>query len=297
MRKAGGIDLAITQPMSPGLRVAGRDHIGTALRLPDFVISLANLWHRRELLWTMTSRHLRGQYKQSVLGYAWTLVMPLSQMVTLAFVFATLLKLDSGDPKIPFPLFLFVGLLAWNFFSTALASATDSVVGASSLVTKVYFPREILPAAAILTKVVDLFFASIILVAMMLYYGHAPTWTALWIPALFLIQFVFTLGLSLPLAALNLFFHDVRYLVGVVLNLWFYMTPIIYSIDRIPEKYRFMFNLNPIALFINAYRRVLLQDTNPGIEKVALGLAISLVTFLIGYFIFKKMEPGFADRI
>ena len=283
--------------MSQGPRVAGRDHIGTALRLPDFVVSLANLWHRRELLWNMTVRHLRGQYKQSILGYAWALVMPLSQMVTLAFVFATLLKLDSGDPKIPFPLFLFVGLLAWNFFSTALASATDSVVGASSLVTKVYFPREILPAAAILTKVVDLFFASIILVAMMLYYGHAPTWTALWIPALFLIQFVFTLGLSLPLAALNLFFHDVRYLVGVVLNLWFYMTPIIYSIDRIPEKYRFMFNLNPIALFINAYRRVLLQDTNPGIEKVALGLAISLVTFLIGYFIFKKMEPGFADRI
>ena len=115
--------------MSPGLRVAGRDHIGTALRLPDFVISLANLWHRRELLWTMTSRHLRGQYKQSVLGYAWTLVMPLSQMVTLAFVFATLLKLDSGDPGIPFPLFLFVGLLEIVGEATKILSLSFRLFG------------------------------------------------------------------------------------------------------------------------------------------------------------------------
>ena len=281
--------------MNHGFRVAGRDHIGTALRLPDFVISLANLWHRRELLWNMTVRHLRGQYKQSILGYAWTLVMPLSQMLILSFVFSTILRVPSQG--VPFPLFVFVALLPWNFFSSALSSATDSVAGSSNLVTKVYFPREILPTAAILTKVVDLLFASLILVGLMIYYGHAPTWTVAWLPLLFLIQFLFTLGLSLPLAALNLFFHDVRYLVGVALTLWFYLTPVLYPVDMVPDRYRIVFDLNPISLFINAYRRVLLQDTTPGVERLALGIVISMATFLIGYYLFKKMEPGFADRI
>lgn len=276
-------------------RVVGRDHIGRALRIPDFVISLANLWHRRELLWNMTVRHLRGQYKQSVLGYAWALVMPLAQMLILTFVFSKIIKVPSQG--VPFALFLFVGLLPWNFFSTALASATDSVAGASSLVTKVYFPREILPAAAIFTKVVDLAFASIILIALMVYYGHLPELTLAWVPLLFFTHFLFTLGLSLPLAALNLFFHDVRYLVGVALTLWFYVTPIIYPIDIVPERYQIVFDLNPNSLFINAYRRVLLHGESPDFQKMLLGLTISLSTLLIGYYLFKKMEPGFADRI
>ena len=281
--------------MNQGLRVAGRDHIGTALRIPDFIVSLANLWHRRELLWNMTVRHLRGQYKQSVLGYAWALVMPLSQMLIMTLVFSRFLHIPSQG--VPFALFLFVGLLPWNFFATALSSATDSVAGGSSLVTKVYFPREILPTAAIFTKVVDLLFASLILVALMIYYGHMPTWTAAWVPLLFLIQFLFTLGLSLPLAALNLFFHDVRYLVGVALTLWFYLTPVMYPVDIVPDRYRILFDVNPISLFINAYRRVLLQDTSPGVGRLALGIVISMATFLIGYYLFKKMEPLFADRI
>ena len=281
--------------MRRAIRVAGRDHIGTAPRLPDYIISMANLWHRRELLWNMTVRHLRGQYKQSILGYAWALVMPLAQMLIMTFVFSTIIRIET--PGAPFALFLFVGLLPWNFFSSSLSSGTDSVVGAANLVTKVYFPREILPASAIVTKVVDLLFASLILVGLMVYYGHAPTETVLWVPLLFLIQFLFTLGLTLPLAALNLFFHDVRYLVGVALTLWFYVTPILYPIDIVPTKYQTFFDLNPLSLFINAYRRVLLQGESPDFGKMFLGLGISLATLLIGYYLFKKMEPGFADRI
>jgi lipopolysaccharide transport system permease protein len=281
--------------MRQTVRVAGRDHIGTAFRIPDFFISLANLWHRRELLWNMTVRHLRGQYKQSILGYAWALMMPLAQMLIMTFVFSTIIRIQT--PGAPFALFLFVGLLPWNFFSSSLSSGTDSVVGASSLVTKVYFPREILPAAAILTKVVDLLFASLILVALMAYYGHAPTETIVWVPLLFAAQFLFTLGLTLPLAALNLFFHDVRYLVGVALTLWFYLTPIIYPVYIVPDKYQWLFDINPLSVFIDAYRRVILYDQSPDMPKFLLGLAISLCTCLVGYYFFKKTEPGFADRI
>jgi len=282
--------------MDQGLSVAKRARARTAaFRASDFAHSLVEVARCYQLLWHMTVRHLRGQYKQSILGYAWAFLNPLSLMLTLSFVFSVLLRFDSGD--VPFPLFVFVGLLPWIFFSTALASATDSVVGAASLVTKVRFPREILPIAAVLTKVVDLGFGLIILVALMVYFGETPTWTVLWVPLLFFIHLLFVTGLSLPLAALNLFFHDVRYLVGVALTLWFYMTPIIYPVDAVPSKYNVLFDINPNALLINAYRRVLLEDIGPGLDRLLIGLVVALVTFVIGYYLFKRMEPNFADRI
>lgn len=277
------------------IQIARRHPLRYTVGMQDLAAYLVGFWKRRDLLWHMTVRHLRGQYKQSVLGYAWAFVNPLSQMLILTFVFSTILR--GGSEGVPFPIFLFVGLLPWMFFSGAVSSATDSVVGAASLVTKVYFPREILPTAAVLTKLVDLAFGLLILAGLMVYYGDPPAWTSVWVPGLFFIHLVFTLGLAYPLAALNLFFHDVRFLVGVALTLWFYLTPILYPVDIVPARYRFLYDLNPNSLFVNAYRRVILHGENPGLEKVLLGLAISLATFLIGYYLFKKMEPAFADHI
>jgi len=279
-----------------GLQIARRQPVRNGGGALDLFRNLAVFWGRRDLLWHMTVRHLRGQYKQSVLGYAWAVVNPLSQMVIMSFVFATIMRFGSeGDA--PYALFLFVGLLPWIFFSSALSSATDSVVGASSLVTKVYFPREVLPTAAVFTKIVDLGFGLAILTGIMVYYGHPPAATAVWVPLLFTIQLLFTLGLSYPLAALNLFFHDVRFLVGVALTLWFYLTPVIYPLSIVPHEYAFIYDLNPNALFIDAYRRVILHGQVPSVEKTLLGLGVSVATFLVGYYLFKKMEPHFADRI
>lgn len=275
--------------------IAKRHPLRYTVGVFDLASYLVGFWKRRDLLWHMTVRHLRGQYKQSVLGYAWAFVNPLSQMVILTFVFSTILR--GGSEGVPFPIFLFVGLLPWMFFSAAIASATDSVVGAASLVTKVYFPREVLPTAAVFTKLVDLAIGLLILAGLMVFYGETPAWTSVWVPALFLVHLIFTLGLSYPLAALNLFFHDVRFLVGVALTLWFYLTPILYPVDMVPSKYRFLYDLNPNSLFVNAYRRVILHGQSPGMEKLLLGLGISLATFLIGYYLFKKMEPAFADSI
>ena len=263
--------------------------------LLDLWMCLTEFWQRRSLLWHMTVRHLRGQYKQSILGYAWAFVNPLSQMLILSFVFSVILRIPSQD--VPYPLFLLVGLVPWIFFSGTVSSATDSVVGAASLVTKVYFPREVLPTAAMLTKLVDLGFGILILIGLMVYFGHPPEWTALWLPVLFFIHILFMLGLAFPLAALNVFFHDVRFLVGVVLLMWFYMTPVIYPVELVPDRYRILFDLNPNSLFINAYRRVLLEGVGPGLDRVFLGTVIALLTFLIGYYLFKRMESGFADRI
>ena len=279
------------------LQIAKRHPIRPSFGFLDLGPSLVAFWQRRSLLWHMTVRHLRGQYKQSVLGYAWAFVNPLSQMLILSFVFSRVLRIHIPDLNAPYPLFLLVGLVPWIFFSTAVASATDSVVGAASLVTKVYFPREVLPTAAMFTKLVDLGFGVLILIGLMVYYGHPPEWTAVWLPALFSIHIVFTLGLSFPLAALNLYFHDVRFLVGVTLTMWFYMTPVIYRVDMVPHRYRILFDLNPNSLFVEAYRRVLLDGVSPGLDRVFLGAVIALLTFVLGYYLFKKMESGFADRI
>ncbi len=146
-------------------------------------------------------------------------------------------------------------------------------------------------------KIVDLGFGLVILAGIMMYYGHPPESTAVWVPLLFFIHLLFTLGLSYPLAALNLFFHDVRFLVGVALTLWFYLTPVIYPLSRVPPKYAFIYDVNPNALFIDAYRRVILHGQVPALEKTLVGLGVSVVTFLVGYYLFKKMEPHFADRI
>jgi lipopolysaccharide transport system permease protein len=277
------------------LQIAKRHPLKSTFGVLDIGTSMVAFWQRRDLLWHMTIRHLRGQYKQSILGYAWAILNPLSLMLILSFVFSTILRFESQE--IPYPLFIFVGLLPWLFFSSALSSATDSVAGASNLVTKVYFPREILPTAAALTKVVDLGFGLLILAGLMVYFGHPPEPTTVWVPFLFFIHFLFALGLAFPLAALNLFFHDVRYLVGVALTLWFYMTPVIYPVDIVPQKYLFIYDLNPNSLMINAYRRVMLEGTGPGLDRLLLGLGIAVGTFLVGYYLFKRMEPSFADRI
>jgi len=281
--------------MDQSIPAPKQHRIATTLRIPDYILSIGELAQRHELLWHMTVRHLRGQYKQSILGFAWAFVNPLSLMLILSFVFSTILRVPSQG--IPFPLFLTVGLIPWLFFSSAVSSATDSVAGSASLVTKVYFPREILPIAAVLTKVVDLLCGLVILVALMVYFGHLPTDTIIWLPVLLSIHLVFTLGVSLPLAALNLYLHDVRFLVGVALTLWFYLTPVMYPLSIVPDKYQFAYDINPNALFIDAYRRVVLLDSVPSLDRLLLGLGISLVTLFIGYYLFKKMERGFADSI
>lgn len=254
--------------------------------------ALKELAGRRELLWNMTVRGVKSQYQQSILGYAWAVLNPLLQMAVLTFVFSTLLNLFSLG--YPYPLFLYVGLLPWTFFSHAVASATDSVAGSASLITKVYFPREILPIAAVLGKVVDLAFGALVLVSLFVLYRHSLSLMVLWVPVIFAIQLIFTVGVSLPLAALNLFYRDIRYLVGVALMLWMYLTPVVYPV---PERYRFVFDLNPMSVLINAYRQVVLVGKPPDVAHLGLALLVSGLTFLVGYTIFKKLEPAFADSI
>lgn len=272
-----------------------RQPLAPTFGIVDLFRSLFLVWQRRDLVWNLTARNVKSRYKQSVLGYAWVIINPLMMMLVMSFVFSTILRIPSAD--VPYPLFLFVGLLPWMFFSASVAAGTDSIVGSASLVTKVYFPREILVIASVLSNVVDLVFGLLILFGLMIYFGEWPAWTVVWMPLVFGIHLVLTVGISLPLAGLNLFFRDIRYLVGVALLVWFYITPVIYPVDLVPDRYRFLFDINPNALLVNVYRRILLQGVSPGSERLLLGIGLVLLTFLIGYYLFKRMEAGFADRI
>ena len=255
-----------------------------------------NIWRNRDLLLHLISRNIRTQYKQSFLGYAWILLNPLTQLLTLAFIFSVVFP-SQQQQDVPYTLFLFVGLLPWVFFSNAVLGAVDSIVSGSTLVTAVYFPREILVVAAILVRFVDLLAGLIILLVLIIYTGHPIGASALWLPVLFLLHLVFISGLSLPLAALNLYFHDVRYLVGVIIYLWFFLTPILYPLSQVPEEYRWIYRLNPNGRLIEAYRYALIENVSPPLGSVGIIAGLAVVCLALGYFIFKKMEGSFADYI
>lgn len=265
----------------------------TLLGLPA---TLAGLAGYRELLWHMTQRQFKTLYRQSVLGYGWAFVSPLAQVTIYTFVFSTVLNRPSqGDT--PFAVFLFAGLLPWIFFSTAINFSMESVTAAQHLVTRVYFPRELLPLSAVLTRLVDLGIALLVFIGLLIVYHQPVTATVLWAPPIFLIHFMFTLGLALPLAALNVFYRDIRFLVSVAISLLFFLTPIIYSEDDVPSRYQFVYDINPNAAFINAYRGAFLADTAPALDRMALAGLITVITFVFGYYLFKKLEPRFAETI
>lgn len=253
-------------------------------------------WH--ELLWQMVGREVKARYKQSILGYFWVILNPFAQMIVMSFAFSVIMRIPTNAAgHIPYSIFLFVALLPWNLFANSLSSASASLVSSSSLITKVYFPRTILVLSTILAKIVDFLFASIILVIYMIAYHVPITLNILWIFPIFFIQQIFTVGLSLFFAAANLLYRDIQYLLSLLLLLWMYLTPVIYPADLVPARYKFVFQLNPMAVIINAYRQTVLGGGVPNYTSLLIALVLSIVVLLIGLAYFKSREKIFADNV
>lgn len=256
------------------------------------------IYQRRELLWQMVAREVKARYKQSVLGYFWVILNPLAQMLVMSFAFSLILRIPTNAAaSIPYSIFLFVALLPWNLFSTSLSASASSLVNSGGLITKIYFPRTILVISTILAKIIDFFFALSILIIYMLIYQIPITWHILWVIPIFFIQQIFTLGLSLFFSAANLLYRDIQYLLTMILLLWMYITPVIYSSDMVPDKYRLVFQINPMAVIINAYRQVILGNGAPKYTSILIAFVVSFVTLLIGFSYFKSREKIFADNI
>lgn len=264
----------------------------------SLIKEIKDIYKWRELLWQMVGREVKARYKQSILGYFWVILNPLAQMLVMSFAFSIIMRIPTNSASnIPYSIFLFVALLPWNLFASSLGSAAASIVGAGGLVTKIYFPRTILVIATIVAKIIDFLFANIVLVIYMIIYNIPININILWVIPIFFIQQIFTLGLSLFFAAANLLYRDIQYLLSMILLLWMYVTPVIFPADLVPERYRFVFQINPMAVIINAYRQVILAGGIPKYSSLIIAIIVSFITLLIGFKYFKSREKIFADNI
>lgn len=253
------------------------------------------LYQHRELLLLWTLREIRVRYKQSILGAGWALLQPLALMVVFTLVFGLLVRLPSDG--IPYPLFAYTALLAWTFFAASATLAIPALVNNLHLVTKIYFPREILPIASVGASLADFMVASLLLIMAVIWYQVPLTLNLLWVPPILALQIILTLGVVLPASALNVFYRDIRFVVPLAVQIWMYATPVIYPISLVPEQFRPIYALNPMVGIIDAYRRVILHGTPPSLEYLGFSALTSVGLFVIGYTYFKRSEDSFADLI
>lgn len=258
-------------------------------------LDLRELWRFRELLYFLTKRDIKVRYKQTVLGGLWAIIQPFLTMVVFTLFFGRLAKVPSDG--IPYPIFVYAGLLAWTYFANALGNAGNSLVGSANLITKVYFPRLIIPLSAALAGLVDFFIAMVVLIAMMLYYGFAPGWGLLLFPVLVLLTFLCAVGVGMWLSALNVEYRDVRYVIPFLIQLWMFVSPVIYPVSMVPERYRWLLAVNPMGGVIDAYRAAILG--HQPIDWFLLGISGAIIAFVFvsGLFYFRSVERTFADVV
>jgi lipopolysaccharide transport system permease protein len=258
-------------------------------------LNLRDLWVYRELIYFLTWRDLKVRYKQTLLGAAWAILQPFLSMVVFSVFFGGLLRVSSGD--IPYPIFSYTALLPWGLFSKALTDAGRSLVINRNVITKVYFPRLIVPLSSVLGGVVDFLIAFLVLIGMMWYFKMVPT-TALWtLPFFLILSLVTALGVGLWLSALNVIYRDVGYVLPFLTQFWFYLTPIVYSSSEVPEKWRILYGLNPMVGVVEGFRWALLPGSNPPGPMVAVSTVISMVLLISGTIYFRRMERTFADMV
>ena len=259
-----------------------------------FSLKLGDLWRYRELLYFLTWRDVKVRYKQAVLGFLWAFIQPFLKMVVFSVVFGGLAKIDSEG--FPYPIFLYAGLLPWQFFADAVNRSGQSIVGSAGLITKVYFPRLIMPVASVGAALVDFGISFGILIVMMFYFHITPGISILMIMPLVLVTILSALGVGIFVSALNTEYRDFRYALPFLVQIWMYVTPVIYPVSIIPERWRWILALNPMAGIVDAYRSAILGKPFDW-PHLGLSLGVAAVMFLIGIAFFRKTEGYFADVV
>jgi lipopolysaccharide transport system permease protein len=258
--------------------------------------NLSELWSYRELLYFLILRDVKVRYKQTLLGALWVIIQPLLMILIFTLLFGKLAGIQARTGGIPYPIFACAGLLPWTFFASAITNSSNSLVGNAQLITKVYFPRLIIPAAAVAAGLVDLALAFVILAALMAYYGVGVTGSLLLLPMLIMLLVLFALSVGIFLAALNVRYRDVRHAVPFMLQLWMFASPVIYPATFIPESWRWVLALNPMTGIIEAFRASLF-GTRIDWKLFALSAAVTFALLIYSCVAFKRMEKSFADVI
>ena len=256
-------------------------------------LDLVALWKFRELFYFLVWRDVKIRYKQTVIGAAWAIVQPLMTMVVFTVIFGNFAKIPSDG--LPYAIFSYTALLPWNYFSQAIARSGNSLVGDSNLIRKVYFPRLIIPLASVSSPLVDFFVSFLVLLAMLAWFGITPGWGVLVLPVFLVLAFMTALAVGLWLAPLNARYRDIGYTIPFLVQLWMYASPVVYAVSMVPEKWRLIFSLNPLAGVIEGFRWALLGKGDPAIGAIMISACVVLMLLLGGVFFFKRMERYFTD--
>ena len=256
-----------------------------------------DLWYYRELFYILAWRVLSVRYKQTVIGVAWAVIRPFLTMIVFTFVFSKIAKLPApGD--VPYPILVFAALLPWQFFSTGLSESSNSLIGNANLISKIYFPRLIIPAGAVVTSFVDFLITLGLMAALMLWYQFLPDWRLLLLPAFVILAFACALGAGLWLAALNVKYRDFRYIVPFIVQFGLYVSPVGFSSSIVPERWQFLYSLNPMVGVIDGFRWSFLRGAVPlPTDSLIAALLITGVLCLSGLWYFRRTEKTFADVI
>jgi ABC-type polysaccharide/polyol phosphate export permease len=256
--------------------------------------SVRELWRAHEFIRALFERQLRARYKQAFLGFAWAIIPPFVFMVVLTTFVQHAMKIPTGG--VPYPLFSYVALVPWNFFSSAFSGGASSIVGNLDVMNKMYVPREVFPISTILSAAVDALISLVGLVFLFVIYSFAPKATSVWVPLLLVIQLAFTLGIVFIMSSLVVYLRDLRYAMALIIQLGLFATPILYGMNRIPESLRLIYScINPLAPVIDGYRRVVIYGQDPAWDLLLPAAAMSFAVLVWGFKLFKRLETGFSD--
>jgi lipopolysaccharide transport system permease protein len=258
-------------------------------------LRLHEIWEYRELLYFLIWRDVKVRYKQTVLGAAWVVIQPFVTMLIFSIFFGKLAGVSSDG--LPYPLFAFTALVPWTFFAQGLTLSANSLVSSQGLIKKVYFPRLVIPISAVASGVLDFCVAFVVLLAMMVYYGRSPAWDVLWLPLLLLLALTTALGAGLWLSALNVLYRDVQFIVPFIVQVWLFLTPIAYPSSLIPEPWRILYAVNPMAGVVEGFRWALLDSGHAPGPMLAASSVASVWLLVSGLFFFRRMERAFADIV
>lgn len=259
------------------------------------LIDFKELREYRDLLYFLVTRDIKVRYKQTVLGGLWAIIQPFFSMIVFTLFFGMLAKVPSDG--VPYPIFNFSAMVAWTYFAGAITGAGESLIGSTNLISKVYFPRLIIPLTPVIAGLLDFSIAFIVLVGMMLYFHIYPTIMVLFLPLLIILMMLTASGVGMFLTALNIKYRDIRYTIPFLVQLWMFASPIVYPVSLVPKKYHLIYALNPMVGIIEGFRSALLGTVPFPIKMLLISALISVSLFIIGIFYFKQMERYFADII
>ena len=258
-------------------------------------LGFSEVWGYRELLYFFTWRDVKVRYKQTAIGAAWAIVQPLVTMVIFTVIFGRFARIPSDN--LPYPIFAYTALLPWTYFASALAKSGTSLVTDANLITKVYFPRLMIPIAASAAPFVDFFLSFVILLGMMVWYGIPPSWHILTLPLFMALAWLTALAVGLWLSPINVRFRDIGHTIPFLTQIWMYASPVVYPVSMVPERFRLLYSLNPMAGVIEGFRWALLGKASPNLSVIMVSAAVVLALSISGTIFFRKVERTFADVI